>query len=175
MHLSRTNRLNMESHDECPIEGGYVIMPRYIAKDGRNGLLTNPERNLLMWVRLQADMTGVSHCSMQGLADEAFNDKMTTSYINKLLRSLKSKKYLWYQDRNGRRGSFEVHLPDWLLKNGNVKEIDYLFEQESVETKAKVNDKPKPEPNTVSDKDSQSIEERKKAIRTMLSKIPKQT
>lgn len=170
----------METQDTSPIEGGYVVMPRHISQDSRNGLISNPERNLLMWIRLTADMTGVSNCSMQGLADEAFNDKVSTSYINKLLRSLKGKRYLWYRDRNGRRGSFEVHLPEWLLKNGTVKEIDNLFHKESVrarveiktEIKTEIKAEVKLQPEPILEDDSQKIIERKKAITAMLSKLP---
>lgn len=130
--------LKMEYLDPSPIDGGYVVMPRHIAQDSRNGIISNPERNLLMWVRVTADIRGVSHCSMRSLADEAFNDRVSVSYINKLLRSLKRKRYLWYEDRNGRRGVFEVHLPDWFLKNGTIKSIDHLYEKRSVRARSEL-------------------------------------
>lgn len=161
-------------NDEDSIEGGYVIMPRNIARDSRNGLMTNPERNLLLWIRLIADVRGVSHCSMKGLADEAFNDKVSNSYINKILRSLKKKRYLWYQDRNGRRGTFEIHLRDWFLKDKVIKDITNLFEKESVKAQSKARWNPDAKPRPISEEESQSIVDRRKAITAKLSMHQKQ-
>lgn len=155
------------------IEGGYTVIPRRYVSDCRNGKLTIPERNLLAWIRQIADMRGVAHCTMEGLANEAFNCKVDKSYINRLIRSLKRKRYLWYQDRNGRRGSFEVHLPDWFLSDGKIKKIDHLFEQESVRGEADTQDDIEAEDSTYIPSMSQSIEDSKKNIRNILSSIPK--
>ena len=160
----------MEHDDGCLIEGGYVVMPRHIASDNRNGYISNPERNLLMWIRLIADMKGVAHCSMHGLADEAFNGKVSNSHINRILRSLKSKRYLWYRDRNGCRGTFEVHLPDWFIRNGEVKDIENLFEKELSRTQTKDEHEPKPQPKPNVDDMKQRIEERKRDISKMFSR-----
>ena len=115
---------------ECPIEGGYVPIPRNLVRDCRNGRISQPERNLLVWLRMTADKMGVTHCSMADLSVEAFNDKVSISYINKLLRSLKGKRWVWYEDRPGRRGVFELHHRDWMLKGNKIKELDELFEDE---------------------------------------------
>lgn len=123
--------MNNKEESHSVIKGGYVPMPRTIYRDYYNGKITKPERNLLMWIRLTADMRGVCHCSMKGLAEDAFNNSVSVSYTNKLLRSLMSKRYLWYQDRNGRRGTFEVHVSDWLQKGGGVKKIDHLFGEDA--------------------------------------------
>ena len=148
-------------------------MPRRYASDCRNGKLTIPERNLLVWIRQIADMRGVAHCTMDGLANEAFNKKVDKSYINRLICSLRSKRYLWYQDRNGRRGSFEVHLPDWFLADGKIKKIDHFFEKESVRGESVAQDERGSEVGADITPTSQSIEVSRMRIRKTLSGISK--
>lgn len=161
----------MEHQDTFPIEGGFVVMPRYILKHNREGLISNPERNLLVYLRQNADLVGVSVCTMQGIADEAFNSKVEACYINKLLRSLKRKRYLWYRDRNGRRGSFEIHFPDLFLKNGKIKKIDHFYLDESVKAPTEFVSEVKQQPQPILEEESQRILERKEQIRAMLSRI----
>jgi len=105
----------------------YVVTPRYIASDYRNGKLTLPERNLFLWLRVCGSPYGIAIVEMEGLAKETFNNPVDKSYINKLLLSLKSKRYIWYSDRKGRRGSFDVHMGDWILPNKSIKTLDSYF------------------------------------------------
>ena len=153
---------------DCPIEGGYVPIPRNIVRDCRNGLISQPERNLLVWLRITADKMGVTHCSMADLSVEAFNDKVTVSYINKLLRSLKGKRLVWYEDRPGRRGVFELHHRDWMLKGNNIKELDDLFEDEEDIGGIVAQSVIQSEVDEEKVAESQSIERSKQAIRETL-------
>ena len=153
---------------ECPIEGGYVPIPRNLVRDCRNGRISQPERNLLVWLRMTADKMGVTHCSMADLSVEAFNDKVTVSYINKLLRSLKGKRLVWYEDRPGRRGVFELHHRDWMLKGNNIKELDDLFEDEEDIGGIVAQSVIQSEVDEEKVAESQSIERSKQAIRETL-------
>ena len=102
----------------------YVILPRSIAKDYRDGRLTIAERNLYFWLRISGNPYGIAHVDMDNLAKESFNSSVDKSYINKLLLSLKSKRYVWYKERKGRRGSFELHMGDWILPSKQIKTLE---------------------------------------------------
>lgn len=110
----------------------YVVTPRYIASDYRNGKITIPERNLWLWLRVCGSPYGIATVSLETLAKETFNKPVDKNYINKLLLSLKSKKYVWYSDRTGRRGSFELHMGDWILPSKYIKTLDKYFEGDVV-------------------------------------------
>jgi len=105
----------------------YTITPRYIAADYRSGKLTIPERNLLLWLRVNGSPYGITIVDMASYARETFNAPVGKSHINRLLLSLKSKKYIWYMDRAGRRGSFDVHMGDWILPSKQLKTLDKHF------------------------------------------------
>lgn len=110
----------------------YVVTPRYIASDYRNGKITIPERNLWLWLRVCGSPYGIATVSMETLAKEAFNRPVQKNHINKILISLKSKRYIWYSDRTGRRGSFEVHMGDWILPSKSIKTLDKYFEDDEI-------------------------------------------
>jgi len=105
----------------------YVILPRYIATDYRGGKLSIPERNLFLWLRVNGSPYGIAIVDMTTYANETFNSPVDKSYINKLLLSLKSKRYIWYMERAGRRGSFDVHMGDWILPSKHLKTLDKHF------------------------------------------------
>ena len=107
----------------------FVIIPRKIKNDYYEGKISRPERNLLTWLRVIGNPYGIAEVSLEGLANDTYNNSADKNYINKTLLSLKRKRYIWYQDRAGRRGSFEVHLDDWPMKNGEIKILDCYFEQ----------------------------------------------
>lgn len=110
----------------------YVVVPRYIKTDYFEGKISKPERNLLMWLRLMGSPYGIATITMDGLANDTFNNTVDKSYINKLLLSLKSKRYVWYSDRTGRRGSFEVHMGDWILPTKHIKRLERFFDAAEV-------------------------------------------
>lgn len=110
----------------------FTINPRSIKSDYYEGKITKPERNLLYWLRACGSPYGIATINMEGLADDSFNDSVSKNYINKLLLSLKGKRYIWYSDRSGRRGSFEVHMDYWILPSKQIKRLDRFFEDEGV-------------------------------------------
>jgi hypothetical protein len=114
----------------------YVVVPRYIKTDYFEGKLSKPERNLLLWLRLSGSPYGIATVTMDGLANDAFNNSVDKSYINKLLLSLKSKRYVWYSERTGRRGSFEVHMGDWILPSKHIKNLGSYFDDGGVRSQS---------------------------------------
>jgi hypothetical protein len=136
----------------------YIVCPRSIADDYRDGQLSKPERNLLSWLRLSGDPYGKAVVTLEGLSCDTFNQCVTKNYINKTLLSLKSKRYIWYSDRTGRRGSFDVHMGDWILPDGSIKTLDKYFRPTRVTASANIETTDESEVNDEVDDTSQRLQ-----------------
>ena len=110
-------------------ELNYITIPRQIRWDWVEGRITTPERNLLYELRAQGVPHGFCTVDMATLARDSFNQPVSVSYINKLLLSLKGKRYIWYKNRKGHRGTFHVQLDVWLMKNKTLKTLDKYFDK----------------------------------------------
>jgi hypothetical protein len=147
----------------------YTTNPRQIWWNWEEGLISTPERNLLYVLRAQGNPYGFCSVDMGILARDAFNTSVDKNYINKLLLSLRSKRYIWYKNRKGRRGSFQVHLDLWLLKEGNLKTLDKHFEQDAVRGTDAVETTTQTEVGTDNPQGSQRINEIRSQITQSLS------
>ena len=105
-------------------EVSFTINPRQIFYDYNNGLISTAERTLLLWMRLQGTPYGFAHFNMKALAEDAFTKTVDPSYINRLLGSLRNKGYLYYKDRKGCKGSFQVHFDYWIVGKGLMLRLD---------------------------------------------------
>jgi hypothetical protein len=123
-------KLNMSKPPKIP--DSFIIIPRSVLGDYQKGLITIVERNLLCWLRLNGNPYGIASINLEVLAKETFNRQVDKSYINRLLLSLKSKGYIWYLERKGRRGSFEVYLDNWPRPDKSIQHLDGHFEQSMV-------------------------------------------
>lgn len=110
-----------------PVKEPFIPFPRYLTEHLRNHLITYRELELYVWMRLHANMYGIAAISTHAMLGDLPHFK-SVDYITKILRSLLKKKYVYYQDRKGHRGSFNVHFGDWLLKGGKVKQLDRFFD-----------------------------------------------
>lgn len=98
----------------------YVIHPRKLNRDVLQGNLTRDEYHLLVWLRGSANPYGIAIVTTSGLTRDVFGSKVTDNYTNRLLLSLRSKRYLYYTPRSGRKGSFEIKLSDFLLPTKKI-------------------------------------------------------
>lgn len=114
----------------------YVIFPRSILSDFRNGELTIPEFIVLCYLRLGYNPYGKVLTSLENIRSDMFSNKVGKSYINKIVLSLKSKKYLHFDNRTGRKGSFEVRFGDCITPEKKILTLDKYFSQKSEEAKA---------------------------------------
>jgi hypothetical protein len=114
-----------------PDKEPFISFPRYLTEHLRNRLITYRELELYVWIRLHANMFGIAIINTYAIGDDLPHFK-SSDYITKILRSLREKKYIFYYDRQGHRGSFEVHFGDWLLKGGKVKQLDKFFGMKKV-------------------------------------------
>lgn len=116
----------------------FVIITRKIKSDILDEKLTKDEFALLMWIRVSATPYGVAVINLQSLREDLFKNKASVNHINKLMLNLKKEQYLFYKYRSGCRGSFEVHLPEFILpKDAGVTSIKKRFDDEARELTGK--------------------------------------
>lgn len=114
----------MEEDEIESQEMSFTINPRQIFYDYNKGLITTAERTLLLWMRVQGTPYGFAHFNMKALAEDTFTKTVDPSYINRLLGSLRDKGYIYYKDRKGCRGSFQVHFDYWIVGKGLMIRLD---------------------------------------------------
>lgn len=111
----------------------FVVIPRKVASDYRNRLINRQERDVYVWLRMISNPYGIASVDLNGLAEDCFGRNVSVNFANKILLALKSKRYIYYEVRSGRRGSFEVHLGDWPLPRKDksdklrIKSLDSYF------------------------------------------------
>lgn len=111
----------------------YVIMKRDLKSDYLNRKINKDEFDLIVWIRLSANPYGKATIGIQSLIGDVFHSKKSVNQITKMLSNLKKQRYLYFQARSGRRGSFEVHLPDFILpKTQQITSIDRFYEVEKI-------------------------------------------
>lgn len=101
----------------------FITIPRSIANDFKAGAMTFNELVLYLWMRINADPYGKYTASIPALKDDIFKG-VSENYVNKLLLSLRSKKYLHFPHRQGRRGSFIVSFPDFITPESKITTLD---------------------------------------------------
>ena len=111
----------------------WVIFPRKIREDLINGLISKAEFFVLCYLRSGYNPYGKTHTSLENINSDVFGNEVSKSYINKIMLSLKSKRYLHYDNRQGRRGSFEVRFGDCITPDGAVLTLNKYFGQKLVE------------------------------------------
>ncbi len=112
--------MNMKNNNN---ENSWVSFPRKIRTDRFGRIVTPSEHELCVWMRHGADPYGMIVVSLEGLVADFSHRGWGKNNINKLLLSLREKRYLHYEPRTGRRGSFQVHFPDFLMPNGAISKL----------------------------------------------------
>lgn len=145
----------------------WVAFPRKIASDYRNGIITRDEYFIYSWLRLNADIFGVSTTSLDNLSNDVLRKKNKKNYVNKLLLSLKEKRFIHYQRRTGRRGTFDVHLADFILPNKTISNLDRFFKTDSVRGDDVIDTSNKSEPEQSLSARSQTLNEIKNEVNSL--------
>ncbi len=120
-----------KTENEEPEKEPFIPFPRYLTEDLRNHLMTYRELELYIWMRLDANMYGIARVNIHAILDDLPHLR-SIDRITKILRSLRRKRYIYYEERKGRRGSFNVRFDYWLLKGGEVQNLDRFFESKEV-------------------------------------------
>ncbi len=98
----------------------FNTIPHSIREDFRDPTksLGVPEKNLLLHLRMVADMFGFVHTTADQLRSDVFSNKIKRSTVNDHLLSLRALGHITYADRKGNGGSFQIRIDKWLGKNG---------------------------------------------------------
>lgn len=117
----------------------FVITPRRIVTDYRERKITLTEWKVYVWVRMNASIYGIATVSIPAIREDMLphlKGKSGDNFVNKVLLSLKRKKYIYFADRQGRRGSFGVHFGDWILPDKKIKTLDGFFGRNEVRSES---------------------------------------
>ncbi len=99
----------------------YNTFPHYISNDYLDDKLQRNEWILLAWLRSIADPLGIVRANETALRDDMFPD-VEVNTITQLLRSLRKKGYIKYENHRGKRkGTFRIELDEWLLKGRTLR------------------------------------------------------
>lgn len=112
--------------------GNWINFQRDILSQYRKKVISRNEYFLYLHLRLNCSPYGIAITSISDINNDVFGGDVTDNYVNKLLLSLRSKKLVWYQDRQGSRGSFEVHFGDFIMPNEVIRSLDRYFNPEMV-------------------------------------------
>jgi len=148
----------------------YVIFQRKIAADYRDEIINKDEFLIYTWLRLNADPYGISVTSLSSLGQDLFGKEKTENSINKLLLSLKRKKFLFYKKRTGSRGSFRIHFGGFILPTKAITSLDKLFEEEEKANSMQKNDPEELKLGQNSSSAKQNLNSAETIIKSMTSK-----
>ena len=107
----------------------YVKLPRSIKTALVDGYLSFEEYSVLVWLWITANpRMGKAHVSYAGLSKD-FKEKYSKNHINRLMLSLKRKKWVWFAIQQGRRSSFHVDISRYPLSNGGFVDFESRSKQ----------------------------------------------
>jgi hypothetical protein len=143
----------------------FVPLPRRAISDVLKGKMTGAEYFVYAWIRGKGNPRGVAQVSIPEIV-AVYPHRVSENHIYKLIRSLRTKKYLYYPSRPGRRGSFEVEMGEWTMPDSSFKTLERFFEREPLRAPQVKSAEPKPEVNGESQSSSQGFEMMKKYMAT---------
>ena len=150
----------------------YTTTPRSITDDVRSGKLSPSEWRVYQWLRCNADPFGKVSTSLMSVRNDIF-DTVHVNHINNLLLSLKKKRYLYYKERRGRRGSFNVYFGDWLTTDRKIIQIDkYFVKLDGGETMSNTDEEQEPKQTTPS-LNQRFLEQKEALIKGFSNKSPR--
>lgn len=106
-------------------EDSFIPIFRYVVEHLEQRKITYREYELYIWLRMHANMYGITSVDIPSILCNLTHFK-STDYVTKIIRSLRSKKYIYYQDRKGHRGSFQIKFDYWIGKGGFIYRFDSL-------------------------------------------------
>lgn len=103
----------------------WLIFPRYVNSLLRAGVIAPTEYIIYCYIRNECNAYGCAVTSIENIKNDIFprNRGISSDWVNKVLRSLKNKGIIFYKDRKGVVGSFEVYMDDFLLPSGKYSSL----------------------------------------------------
>lgn len=106
------------------IENGWVGVPRRIKDDYLAGLISFTEFSTIVYLYLSCNTFAQCHVFTRALSADILGAEEKYDYMGEILRSLKAKKYIWFESRQGKQGTFIVRVNNFLMKGG----VYYMFD-----------------------------------------------
>ena len=101
----------------------FLRLDRTIFEDYANNKISLDEKDILVHLQVWANPNNAkTKISYQGLADD-FKGRYEKNAVNKIILSLKKKKYLWFPNQQGCRGSFIIIMNNYPLSNGYFTDL----------------------------------------------------
>lgn len=105
----------------------WTCRPRYIDDLYEAGILNDSLRDVYEYIRNHANEMGDCVISAKTIVYKVFKNKVSVSYVNKLLRELRRLRLVYYEDHNGVGGNFTIKVDDFFLPNGQKTDISKYF------------------------------------------------
>lgn len=105
----------------------WIPFPRDVYRKFINGDITSTSYLIYILIRHGVDKYGVTYTSaeeLKCLVGKVINKNLKNNTITKSLKSLLDHNLIFYKNRIGKRGKFEVHVGDFLLPNKHTKILD---------------------------------------------------
>lgn len=121
--------MNMTMEEKVP----FNQLPHYISRDFRNKKIAHDEYFLCLYLYDSANPYGIVTTSLDAIRDDAFPRQKKNTANKTLLSLLKKEQYVYFQKRQGRRGTFEIHLNHIRLPKGKgYKTLDNYFANKKI-------------------------------------------
>lgn len=108
----KNNKLPIHLSDGC------VFIPRKVINDLRGGLINVTEFTFIFYLYLACNPYARCYINTRMLAEDIFRDEGKYDYSGEVLRSLKNKLYVDFENRQGKQGNFYIKMNDFLMHNG---------------------------------------------------------
>lgn len=146
----------------------FVTVNRSILADYHNKKICRGEYLIFLHLRVSCDPYGRCHTSLSDINQDVFGGLVGKNYINKLLLSLKSKKLLWFERRQGSRGVFIIEFGDLVLPNKKIKTLNIHHEPNTETPKDSSGTRTESEEANKSPSPSHNFAAEKKALASQL-------
>lgn len=122
-HIARPTTPVESASETSDSVDSFVPIYRYIVEHLEQRKITYREYELYMWLRMHANMHGITSVDVRSILANLTHFK-SIDYVTKIIRRLREKKYIYYADRKGYRGTFQVRFDFWLGGKGVILRFD---------------------------------------------------
>jgi len=113
----------------------WVNFPRKITSYYRSDHISRGAYLTYLHLRINANAYGLTVTSLDSINSDVFKNRVTINSVNKYLLELKNQELIWFKDRRGSKGSFEILNDELYLPDGNITNLSKYFDEDSPEPK----------------------------------------
>lgn len=99
----------------------------YIEELYRAGVITSRQRLVYISLRSQCNPYGICTTSVDDIIADVFANKCERPYVNKILADMKKMRLVWFKDRKGVAGKFDVYFDDFICPQGKITDLQNKF------------------------------------------------